>query len=248
MRCGLAIHRLQPRRAPRPGRGLLRRLGAVVALIVVTAATLAATTPTLGAACAGPNIVTTTGAFDRGATITVIGSAFGDGCYDIETPPTGQGGLGRPVQDIEVALVQGDQSVPLARGDADEEYRFHVDAVIPPTARPGHARVHVRWVDEHGANDLSHRPIVITGARPTSDATVVRFGPTTTMGADDQPEPTVSSGDEAAERAGAGPAAAPAGGGDRIWPWGPTLGGLLAVVAVGVLALRTRRTWRRSRT
>ncbi len=74
---------------------------------------------------------------------------------------------------------QGGTQTVVARGDADAEYRFQVDIVIPETAALGAARLMARAGDEV-AFAAAGNPLVVASAGQGSPATVTSFGPTET--------------------------------------------------------------------
>jgi hypothetical protein len=81
-------------------------LGAALALVV------AVSNPApVGASCLGPTVALDRPPVRRGDVVTVRGKGWGDGsCYDNGRPPAGQGVLGVPALDIEVAFEQGDRA------------------------------------------------------------------------------------------------------------------------------------------
>ena len=92
--------------------------------------------------CAGPSIAVQPTSGSPGDAITVTGQAWGTNCYDTGPPPAGEGPLGLPQTGIEVVFVDAEGTVtPLATVDADAEYRFELDAVVPADAAAGSARV-----------------------------------------------------------------------------------------------------------
>jgi hypothetical protein len=145
--------------------------------LVVGAAEIAA------ADCSGPSISVTPGVVEPGDTITVRGSAWGDNCYDSGPPPEGQGFLGRPARGIEIWLVTGNHRYLLAHGDADTDYQFVVEVIVPFELRPGEKRVLARLatssVDEPPLGVLAGSiPLVITGSPQRGPGlAIVEFGP-----------------------------------------------------------------------
>lgn len=93
-----------------------------------------------GAACAAPYLIYEGGEIDRGATLAVEGAAFGDNCYDTDPPPPGEGALGNPpLRDIEILVRQGDAEFLVATGDADRDYGFAVEIIVPSQLASGEA-------------------------------------------------------------------------------------------------------------
>lgn len=134
----------------------------------------------VAASCIGPSLTHAGGPAGRGQTITITGAGFGTECYDTGPPPAGEGGLGPPRQGIELVLVQGDQQVVVATGDADDAYGFRVDVVVPAQFAPGDATLLARSTEDPAFGATSERPVVITDAVPTASpapAAVATFGP-----------------------------------------------------------------------
>lgn len=106
----------------------------------------------------------------RGETIEITGAGWGDNCYDTGPPPEGQGALGLPLADIHIGITQGDQALEVATVDADDEYGFVVDVVVPADLEPGAATVVVSTeVDGAGASAWSPDPaIVVSDADPVT--------------------------------------------------------------------------------
>jgi hypothetical protein len=128
--------------------------------------------------CAGPTIEHSSGPMDRGSLITVKGTGFGSNCYDTGPPPEGEGIMGKPLQAIEVAFVQGDTDVVVASGSADTNYEFAVDVAVPSTLQPGDVTVVARWGNGAEAANCTLDPLVVsdTAAQP-GNSEVVGFGP-----------------------------------------------------------------------
>lgn len=153
------------------------------ALLLMATGFVTAPAEIAGASCAGPSISVTPGVVEPGDTITVRGSAWGTNCYDTGPPPEGQGLLGRPVHDIEIRLVTGNHRFVLAHGDADNDYHFVVDVIVPFELRPGEKRVVARLATNPvGDPGLLPRtasvPLIITGSpRRGPGLPVVEFGP-----------------------------------------------------------------------
>lgn len=151
------------------------RLGSVVATTLV--ALLAAASPA-GADCNGPTIKYDAGTIDRGDTITIHGTTWGDRCYDTGPPPKGEKTLGLPVQGIEIVFVQNAEFV-VAQGAASPDFAFEVDVVVPADLEPGAVQLVARS-SEGQAFDAADGSLVISD-RPSAGTTsrVVSFGPST---------------------------------------------------------------------
>ncbi len=128
------------------------------------------------ASCVGPELSYGGGQVRPGDAVHVVGQHWGDDCFDTGRPPAGQGALGLPRTGIVVLFEQGGTQTVVARGDADAEYRFQVDIVIPETAALGAARLMARAGDEV-AFAAAGDPLVVASAGQGSPATVASFGP-----------------------------------------------------------------------
>lgn len=100
--------------------------------------------PPASADCPGPSMTVSPQDVDRGGELTATGQAWGDNCYDTGPPPDGEGALGLPTSGIEIVLTQRDREWVLATVDADDEYSFEEQVVVPPDATPGDAQLTVR--------------------------------------------------------------------------------------------------------
>jgi hypothetical protein len=133
-----------------------------------------------GAACQGPTLEQPASApVDRGTTIVVRGSAFGDDCHDTGPPPEGEGVLGNPITGIELVVSQGATEVLIARGHADAEYQFEANVVVPVRLHPGPARLMARWSAGQPISDrTTQTPLVLseTPAIDSGEPAVVAFG------------------------------------------------------------------------
>ena len=157
-------------------------------VLVLAAGTLLSQATTARADCAGPTISYPGGEVRRGTTLTVIGTFWGDNCYDTGPPPDGEGTLGLPIEDIEILVSQGDQVV-VARGSADADYAFEVNVTIPGSLSPGPVEVIARW-DASPAVNATEEPLVISSQPPLTDAQVVAtFGPVATPAKNDDTTP-----------------------------------------------------------
>jgi hypothetical protein len=147
---------------------------------VVAAAALVAVAPPAGADCSGPTIEYEAGEVDPSAVVTIVGTAWGDNCYDTGPPPPGEGVLGHPVEVIDVFAVQGAEEVLVAEGGADREYEFEVDVTVPSTFEPGEMAFEARWGPDNERVAFLNvaAPLVVTDAAgdPALDD-VATFGP-----------------------------------------------------------------------
>ena len=123
--------------------GKRRLLGVFASLVGMMAAGLVSAPPA-SADCSGPSMSFSPQDVDRGGEVTVTGEAWGDNCYDTGPPPNGEGALGRPTTDIEIILTQDDTEWVLGTVDADKQYGFEVQMVVPADASPGDAQLHAR--------------------------------------------------------------------------------------------------------
>lgn len=161
-------------------RGRRRSTRAVWRLLVVFAVLAAgplAVPVTASASCVGPELAYDSGQVRPGDTVRVVGQYWGDACFDTGPPPAGQGVLGLPRQGIEVMFEQGGTQTVVARGNADADYQFHVDIVIPHTAAPGEARLVARATDEEQFA-AKGEPLKVVSAGQGSPVMVASFGPT----------------------------------------------------------------------
>lgn len=180
-----------------------------------------------GADCSGPTIGYDAGPVDRGQAISVTGGGFGDNCYDTGPPPASEGILGRPLTDIEVVISQAEVDHLVAEGNADGDYEFAVEVVVPADLAPGEARLQVRWGSgTTWAVDRTDQPLVVSDAAATSGGDeVTTFGP---EGGIDAP----------ASEASNGPSAAANGDGDGSGGWtDPGRWLVAAVVLAAVLGV-----------
>ena len=120
-----------------------RRLGVFAFFVGMMAAGLVSAPPA-SADCPGPSMSFSPQDVDRGGEVTVTGEAWGDNCYDTGPPPNGEGVLGRPATDIEIVLTQGDTEWVLGTVDADNQYGFEKQMVVPADASPGEAQLNAR--------------------------------------------------------------------------------------------------------
>lgn len=161
----------------------------VRALVVVLFAVMAvAVSPSVAVAnCVGPQIKHNRAPVERDGTVHVVGSGWGDNCYDTGEPPDGEGVLGRPATGIEIYLVQDDVEHLVAIGDADERYAFTVDVPVPDGLEPGSGEVIARTPSNERFGSVTAGSLVISDAPPTGSSVddPIRFseagqGPVTT--------------------------------------------------------------------
>lgn len=145
----------------------------------------------VAAVCVAPAVVAE--GTEVAGQLVVRGEHFGEDCYDTGPPPEGQGTLGRPRHDIELVITQGAVEHVVARGDADDEYRFEVTVTVPAGLVPGEAALTARWADGGATAAV---PILVptppptppttapgepaapaTSAAPAAPAEVATFGP-----------------------------------------------------------------------
>jgi hypothetical protein len=124
-----------------PGTGRVRytskttMIALAVALAMVVGALFA---PTPAAAdCMAPTITIDDGPLIRGSTLRVVGTAWGDDCHDTGPPPEGEDTLGKPLNEIDVVVVQGDEEYLVAEGAAGARYDFAVNVAVPSDLVPG---------------------------------------------------------------------------------------------------------------
>jgi len=145
------------------------------------------------ASCAAPEFVYDGGDVHPGDTVTVVGQYWGDDCYDTGNQPPGEGVLGLPRTGIVVVFMQGGAETIVASGDADTEYRFRVDVVVPQTAVSGEARFVARVGDWDGY-DASRGALTVASDGDGSPASVASFVPANepAPGSGATPSPPVS--------------------------------------------------------
>jgi len=128
--------------------------------------------------CVGPNIEHDAGSVDRDGTVHVVGSTWGDNCYDTGPPPPGESTIGRPVTGIEVLLVQGGVEHLVAMGDADGQFGFVVDVPVPDKLEPGPVKVVARSAMNVNTYNATSEPLVVSERPPSGegDDAIVRLG------------------------------------------------------------------------
>jgi hypothetical protein len=146
------------------------RVGLVVALGVLV---WAAGSAPAGASCVGPSLTVSPEPVAPGAVLQIRGQAFGTDCNDTGGPGPA---LGEPAADIELAVVQGDTVIHVARVDAQPDYAFKVRVTAPPSLQPGPAAVRVTSGLQPGPSTTFD---VITATAPVSPTTVT---PTSVQG------------------------------------------------------------------
>lgn len=126
--------------------------------------------------CVSPTVTYSPVTVDRGSTVTVIGDGFGDSCIDTGPPVPGDDRLGAPLTGIQISFVQDDDEVLVAVGDADDDYQFSVDIVVPASLHPGTMEI-VATVAGHRVVDRTQSVITVTEAEVERiEMTVVEFG------------------------------------------------------------------------
>ena len=94
------------------------------------------------------------------------------------------GVLGKPLDHIEVLVVQGGVEHRVAEGAADGEYGFSVEVVLPAELEPGEADVVVLYGVDGVADDPNQQPFTVSdvepGAPAASSPEVATFGPVET--------------------------------------------------------------------
>jgi len=228
----------------------VRRLGGtLIAAIIVS---LLSSHATADASCAQPSARVRPTRVARGATFTITGQNFGDGCFDAGTVPEGVGPLGDPLTGLTIVIDQGDREYIVATGSADAAYEFRVDVVVPPDLEPGQATVSIIAGDARMNLDTS---LVISAVNPIagSDASVATFGPTTIAPTDTavteapppipaeipdvQPSTTVAVDQTVAPLDQDGHA-------DQTWrAYGLVVGGIAVLMIIGFVAWSRSRRW-----
>lgn len=117
------------------------------------------------ASCIGPNISVSDGEVRRGEKLRVVGEGWGDNCHDTGLPPDAHGYLGNPLDDIEISFVQDGKETVVARGSADDEYRFQALVTVPSKLRPGTARLVAR---SGGYGDSERPTVIVSKAKPVA--------------------------------------------------------------------------------
>jgi len=191
------------------------RLTAASGLLV---ASIAVGVGTSGASCVGPRISYEVAPVSPGQVVRVTGEYWGTDCYDTNRPPQGVGNLGEPRTDIEVVVLQDGNGPVVARGDADQDYRFVVDVPIPGPLQPGTLTI--------AARAGQPRPQVTVGAEiPVTNPAAVAEAPAVPASFDASPATTSATSSEH---------------GGRVW-----LVAGVVVLAVGLVAALW--LWTRSR-
>ncbi len=115
-----------------------RWLGGLFAGVMVVAGVgVIALAGVAGADCAGPSI-TFPHIADRGAELRVKGTAWIDGCDDTGGPIFGPE-PGKPVDDIELTLVQGQKKWVMWTGRSNTRGELRATVTVPIDAAPGDA-------------------------------------------------------------------------------------------------------------
>lgn len=135
----------------------------ILALLLLTLTAVMVAPSPASADCIGPGISIGDGDVRRGEFLRIVGEGWGDNCYDTGAPPDGQGTLGKPLRDIEIAFVQNGKETVVARGSADGEYRFEALVAVPSTLRPGPARLVARSGDLRSQESPT---VIVSRAKP----------------------------------------------------------------------------------
>jgi hypothetical protein len=157
----------------RPANTRRALFGVACAFVVVSAPAPAA------ASCIGPSVSLERPPVWRGDVVAVRGEGWGDGsCYDTGAPPAGQGALGKPAREIELAFEQGERRIVVARGGADASYRFTARIVVPPELEAGPAVLAASTATSNGTTVVWFAVMVESErAVPAADVVVATFGP-----------------------------------------------------------------------
>lgn len=158
----------------------VRRLG-VATLFVLTLGLFGASP--VAADCAGPLLTVITDGQEvyPGSVITIEGLYFGDQCYDTGPPPSGEGTIGMPWQNIDIVLVQDGREHLVATGNAGAAYDFSVDVVVPDDVEVGAMSVTAKLPAQGAYDDWSvtaDQEIQVTAGEASAPIAVARFGPT----------------------------------------------------------------------
>ena len=90
------------------------------------------------AACIGPTIRLSVAEAPAGASITVTGQYFTDGCHDVgingRFPPT------YPAKGVKILFIQSGKTQEVARVDANEKFELSVVTSVPVNAEAGAAQ------------------------------------------------------------------------------------------------------------
>ena len=133
-------------------------------LVLVAALVAAPFVLASGAAadCSLPTIQVEPSEGPGGATVTVTGDAFATQCNDVNPPPGPHGVGGPPQTGVELVLTDATgTATTLATVDADDEYAFLADVVVPPDAAVGAARIEA--VSQPGTVSAPSVEFTVTG-------------------------------------------------------------------------------------
>ena len=156
----------------------------LLASVVALTASVALAAPA-SADCSGPAISYDRGTIDRGGSVTVNGTGWGDGCYDTGPPPDGEGVLGNPLTDVEISFVQGGARIVVATGAADSDYEFEIDVAVPVALEPGPVQLVAESGQRAAFVDPTAEPLVVSSKSPVaSESSVVTFRPDPEAGDD----------------------------------------------------------------
>lgn len=149
---------------------MVMRMLRVVLLLTLPALAVVTSTHAAGADCAGPTITHASGSVDRDGTIHLVGTYWGDNCYDTGPPPEGEGTLGEPATGIKIFLKQGEVEHLVATGNADEDYGFTIDAPVPDDLNPGPVEVVARSAADITPLIATTEPVVISDVAPSGSS------------------------------------------------------------------------------
>ena len=166
-----------------------------LAMIGLVAGGLISASPA-SASCSTPSMIFTPHDVDRGGEVSVTGTGWGDNCYDTGPPPDGEGVLGRPVQDIDIVVVQGEEEWVVATVDAGDHYGFGTQVVVPQDAAPGDALLLARTSGGFRASNsdptlrISAAPAITSppDRASTPSPSTPESAATTSEGVQDEPE------------------------------------------------------------
>lgn len=218
-----------------------------LAATTVMAVALAVGVPATPSAadCSGPLLGRDQVTVDRGDTVTVEGTNWGDACYDTGPPPEGEGVLGVPRDHIEIVVVQGDRTIVVARGAADDRYAFSVEVPVPTSLEPGPARIGAQLADEptyrSDAFGIGVELTVTDAEVPDEILQPVAFVGDRTETAPPTTTATTTSVPAATDEQAGAPAGGVPSADTELNPW-PIVGGALAMlVAIALLVFGVRR-------
>ena len=201
---------------------------------LVTLGTALITLGPIGAApvaadCSGPTLRFAPHDVDRGGTLSVTGSGWGDNCYDTGSPPDGEGVLGNPITGIEILIKQGSKEWLVARGSADDQFGFSIDIRVPTDLTPGEAELTARHSLDIGVFNQDS-VLRVSDAEPVGPSSVTSEVPEFNQGSDShKSESANSKSGESQDTASA-----------RSWPFIAIAGVAAAAALVGAVFIRWR--------